>query len=125
MTIPAHAELIQAMCAFDLLGFQTEADRTASLTTCCATPADRARQRHAARLRPRGEDRRVPIGVHVDEVRAQAEAPANRRFATRLRANLLERLILSVDRWTIPRACASASRRLSAFWKTIRTGEAT
>ena len=31
-------------------------------------------------------------------MRAQAEAPANRRLATRLRANLLERLILSVDR---------------------------
>jgi trehalose 6-phosphate synthase len=39
-----------------------------------------------------------PIGVHVDEVRAQAEAPANRRYATRLRAHLMERLILSVDR---------------------------
>ena len=39
-----------------------------------------------------------PIGVHVDEVRAQAETPVNRRQATRMRANLLERLILSVDR---------------------------
>src|SRR6185312_17223916 len=29
MTIPAHAELIRAMCQFDLLGFQTEIDRTA------------------------------------------------------------------------------------------------
>jgi trehalose 6-phosphate synthase len=39
-----------------------------------------------------------PIGVHVDEVRAQAETPINRRQATRMRANLMERLILSVDR---------------------------
>jgi trehalose 6-phosphate synthase len=39
-----------------------------------------------------------PIGVHVDEVRAQAETPLNRRQATRMRANLLDRLILSVDR---------------------------
>ncbi len=29
MTLPAHAELVRAMAAFDLLGFQTEADRTA------------------------------------------------------------------------------------------------
>jgi trehalose 6-phosphate synthase len=29
MTDPAHAELIRAMCRFDLLGFQTESDRTA------------------------------------------------------------------------------------------------
>jgi trehalose 6-phosphate synthase len=28
-TIPAHAELARAMCAYDLLGFQTEFDRTA------------------------------------------------------------------------------------------------
>ncbi len=27
MTVPAHVELIRAMCHFDLLGFQTEADR--------------------------------------------------------------------------------------------------
>ena len=29
MTVPSHAELVRAMCAFDLLGFQTEPDRTA------------------------------------------------------------------------------------------------
>jgi trehalose 6-phosphate synthase len=29
MTIPSHAALIQSMCAYDLLGFQTEIDRTA------------------------------------------------------------------------------------------------
>src|SRR4029077_8190206 len=39
-----------------------------------------------------------PIGVHVDEVRASAELPRNRRQATRIRAALLDRLILSVDR---------------------------
>jgi trehalose 6-phosphate synthase len=99
MTIPAHAELIRAMCAFDLLGFQTEADRTAFSDYVL---------RHAGGiasgdgvLRAFGREVKTgifPIGVHVDEVRAKAEAPANRRFATRLRANLLERLILSVDR---------------------------
>ena len=29
MTDPAHAELVRAMCRFDLLGFQTEEDRGA------------------------------------------------------------------------------------------------
>jgi len=104
MTIPAHAELIRAMCAFDLLGFQTETDRTAFADYVV---------RHAGGSLVGGGlagdgalrvfDRVVktgvfPIGVHLDEVRAQAEAPANRRFATRLRANLVEKLILSVDR---------------------------
>jgi trehalose 6-phosphate synthase len=100
MTIPSHAALIQAMCAYDLLGFQTEVDRTAFLDYVL---------RHAGGV-PVGAEGAVqvfgrvvrtgvyPIGVHVDEVRAQAETPVNRRQATRMRANLLERLILSVDR---------------------------
>ena len=100
MTIPAHAELIRSMCAYDLLGFQTEIDRTAFIDYVV---------RHAGGVPVAGADavsvfgRTVrtgvyPIGVHVDEVRAQAETPVNRRQATRMRANLLERLILSVDR---------------------------
>ena len=100
MTIPSHAELIRAMCVFDLLGFQTETDRTAFLDYVL---------RHAGGVLVEAEGmisvfgRRVrtgvyPIGVHVDEVRAQAETPVNRRQATRMRANLMERLILSVDR---------------------------
>jgi trehalose 6-phosphate synthase len=99
MTIPAHAELIRAMCAYDLLGFQTEVDRTAFLDYV---------QRHAggsvtpdSSVAVFGRVVRTgvyPIGVHVDEVRAQAETPVNRRQATRMRAFLLDRLILSVDR---------------------------
>ncbi len=99
MTVPAHAELIRAMCAYDLLGFQTEVDRTAFVDYLL---------RHAGGT-PKGDgvvlvfDRLVrtgvyPIGVHVDEVRAQAETPLNRRQATRMRAFLMDRLILSVDR---------------------------
>ena len=98
MTIPSHAEVIRAMCAYDLIGFQTDIDRQAFLDYLL---------RQAGGVLA-GEtiqvfDRIVrtgvyPIGVHVDEVRAQAETPVNRRQATRLRAYLMDRLILSVDR---------------------------
>jgi trehalose 6-phosphate synthase len=99
MTIPAHAELIRAMCAFDLLGFQTEADRAAFSDYVLRHAGGTARGDGVVHAFDRVVKTAVfPIGVHVDEVRTQAEAPANRRFATRLRANLLERLILSVDR---------------------------
>jgi trehalose 6-phosphate synthase len=99
MTIPAHAELIRAMCAFDLLGFQTEGDRTAFADYVVRHAGGTGAGNGVLRIDGRTLKTGVfPIGVHVDEVRAQAEAPANRRFATRLRANLLERLILSVDR---------------------------
>ncbi len=99
MTIPCHAEVIRSMCQYDLLGFQTEQDQAAFLDYVI---------RHAGGA-PLGDgavlvyDRIVktgvyPIGVHVEEVRAQAELAANRRVATRLRATLLDWLILSVDR---------------------------
>ena len=100
MTDPVHAELIRAMCQFDLVGFQTEDDRSAFADYVL---------RHAGGSAPDGGwlkafDRTVktgvyPIGVHVDEVRHEAEAPANQHYASRLRASLLGRsLILSVDR---------------------------
>jgi len=104
MTIPSHAELIRAMCAYDLLGFQTEIDRSAFmdyvLRHAGGVPIEVDGVRNGAvavfdRVVRTGV---YPIGVHVDEVRAQAETPVNRRQATRMRANLMERLILSVDR---------------------------
>jgi trehalose 6-phosphate synthase len=99
MTIPAHAELIRAMCAFDLLGFQTELDRTAFVDYVLRQAGGVALASGTVSVFGRVVRTGVyPIGVHVDEVRAQAEAPANRRYATRLRAHLMERLILSVDR---------------------------
>jgi trehalose 6-phosphate synthase len=100
MTNPAHAELVRAMCHFDVLGFQTEADRSAFcdyvLREAGGALLDDGRLAAFGRIVTTGV---YPIGVHVDEVREQAEAQANRPFATRLRATLLGRpLILSVDR---------------------------
>jgi trehalose 6-phosphate synthase len=88
MTIPAHAELIRAMSQFDLVGFQTEDDMTAFTDYV---------ERHAPALETRTGV--YPIGVHVDDVRREAEAPAHQNTATRLHESLLGRpLILSVDR---------------------------
>lgn len=119
MTIPAHADLFRAVCQYDLLGFQTEIDRSAFVDYAV---------RHAGGLFRDGAlsiyDRVVrtgvyPIGVHVDDVRAQAELPRNRRQATRIRAALLDRLILSVDRLDyskgLPRRFAAFERFLTEF----------
>jgi trehalose 6-phosphate synthase len=98
MTIPAHAELFRAMCRYDLLGFQTEVDRAAFIDYAVRHAGGSV---HADRLSIYDRVVRTgvyPIGVHVDEVRAAAELPRNRRQATRIRAALLDRLILSVDR---------------------------
>jgi trehalose 6-phosphate synthase len=100
MTNPAHETLVRAMCHFDLLGFQTEDDRSAFADYLL---------RHAGGSSPAAgvynafghtvKTGVYPIGVHVDEVRSEAEAPAHQRYATRLHDSLLGRpLILSVDR---------------------------
>jgi trehalose 6-phosphate synthase len=99
MTIPCHAELIRAMCAYDLLGFQTEIDRTAFLDYGVRHAGGTATAGGAVSIFGRTVRTGVyPIGVHVDAIREQAETPVNRRQATRMRASLMERLILSVDR---------------------------
>jgi trehalose 6-phosphate synthase len=115
-TIPCHAELIEAMCAYDLLGFQTEIDRTAFTDYIRRDAAgsslgsnDEAGGKAFGRTVRTGV---YPIGVHVDQIRAQAETPLNRRQATRMRANLLDRLLLSVDRLDYSKGLR---QRFSAF----------
>ncbi len=99
MTVPSHAELIKAMCQYDLLGFQTEQDRAAFVDYAIRHAGGRMVGEGVLSIYDRIVKTGVyPIGVHVDEVRAQAELAANRRVATRLRATLLDWLILSVDR---------------------------
>ena len=62
MTIPSHAALIRSMCAYDLLGFQTEIDRAAFIDYVLRH-ADGVAGRRRGRgpgVRPRGADRRLP-----------------------------------------------------------------
>ena len=100
MTIPAHAELIRALCQYDLLGFQTEADRAAFVDYVTREAGGRAlvgrRVSAFGRVVKTGV---YPIGVHVTQTRREAASPANARQATQLRASLLDGpLIMSVDR---------------------------
>ena len=99
MAIPPHAALIRAMSAFDLIGFQTQSDRTAFSEYVMRHSGGADGGNGTLLAFGRAVATGVfPIGVHVDEIRAQAESPANRRSATRMRAKLPERLVLSVDR---------------------------
>jgi trehalose 6-phosphate synthase len=100
MTIPAHAELIRAMCQYDLLGFQTEADRAAFVDYVTREAGGRALVgRRVAAFGRVVKTGVYPIGVHVTQTRREAASPANARQATQLRASLLDGpLILSVDR---------------------------
>jgi trehalose 6-phosphate synthase len=105
MTVPAHAELARALCHFDLVGFQTEADRAAFEDYVLRQAGGRrlaGGRAGSGELAAFGRTVRTgvyPIGVNVEEVRAQAEAEENRRQVARLGASLSGgKLILSVDR---------------------------
>ena len=59
MTIPAHADLFRAMCRYDLLGFQTEIDRTAFIDYAVRHAGGSVQRDVSVDLRPRGAHRRL------------------------------------------------------------------
>ncbi|MBE9606395.1 alpha,alpha-trehalose-phosphate synthase (UDP-forming) [Acetobacteraceae bacterium H6797] len=99
-TIPAHAELIRAMCQYDLVGFQTESDRHAFTDYLTRQSGGQMLENGAVSCFGRVVRTGVyPIGIDVTEVRAQAEAERNQTEAQSLRAGLLGKsLIMSVER---------------------------
>jgi len=119
MTIPSHGELFRAVCQYDLLGFQTEIDRAAFVDYAVRHAGGSMRDEMLSIYDRIVRTGVYPIGVQVDEVRAQAELPRNRRQATRIRAALLDRLILSVDRLDyskgLPQRFAAFERFLAEY----------
>jgi trehalose 6-phosphate synthase len=99
--LPCHAELLQALLAYDLLGFQTEIDRTAFVSAIGAVFDEASiRSDGTIRLGTRTIDTGVfPIGVDVGAV-ARAAARAETGAAVQhLKDGLLgRRLIIGVDR---------------------------
>lgn len=103
VNVPPHRELVEALCSFDLLGFQTDTDLRAffEYVECEAGGAvDRAA--HPARVEAFGRTLRAaayPIGVYPDEIAALAKAGENGRAVKALAASLRGRqLVMSVDR---------------------------
>ncbi|MGV2289091.1 alpha,alpha-trehalose-phosphate synthase (UDP-forming) [Trinickia sp. YCB016] len=104
LAVPPHRQLVEALCSFDLLGFQTEPDLRAFCDYVvheaageCEHPANgpstiRAfgRTLHAAAY---------PIGVYPDEIAQLAKAGARGKPVRTMKATLHGRkLIMSVDR---------------------------
>ncbi|WP_250451933.1 alpha,alpha-trehalose-phosphate synthase (UDP-forming) [Caballeronia sp. ATUFL_M2_KS44] len=104
LSVPRHRELVEALCAFDLLGFQTEPDLRA-FCDYVETEAGGALTRHAQKpveVRAFGKTLKAaayPIGVYPDEVRALAKDGESGRDVQTVKATLHERkLVMSVDR---------------------------
>lgn len=97
-TIPPHHALAQAMCAYDVVGFQTGSDARAFSDYCeqCLGV-----ERESGGLRTAQRRVRVgtyPIGIDVDDVATMARAKRSRQVAA-MKSGLDDRkLIISVDR---------------------------
>ncbi|HEX3348684.1 MAG TPA: trehalose-6-phosphate synthase [Acetobacteraceae bacterium] len=100
MTIPAHRELMRAVCGYDLVGFQTRIDRQAFLDYLVQYGGGRAGARGEVSAFNRVVQTGVyPIGVDVGEIQAQAATPVDGRQAARLAASLGDgKLAIGVDR---------------------------
>jgi trehalose 6-phosphate synthase len=99
--IPPHAELMRAMCAYDLVGFQTESDRDGFLSYLEHEPSGRIGISRGL-VRAFGRELRAavfPIGIDVDEIAALAAQSVGSRHRERLLDSLRDRkLMVGVDR---------------------------
>ena len=104
LSVPRHRELVEALCSFDLLGFQTAPDLHA-FCEYIETEAGGTLTRHAAKpydVRAFGKTLKAaayPIGVYPDEIAALAKDGESGRDVKIVKATLHERkLVMSVDR---------------------------
>lgn len=98
--LPNHRDLVAALCAYDLIGFQSRSDLHGfrDYVVRCAGGEDLG----GGMLRAFGRRVHVavfPVGIDVDTIAAQAEAAAKSRQTRRLRDSLGDRsLMIGVDR---------------------------
>ena len=100
MTIPVHADLARALCQYDLIGFQTESDRRAFEDYVLREADGHLLPGRALMAFGRVVRTGVyPIGVQTEEIREQAEPPADCPQMARLHRSIGDsKLIISVDR---------------------------
>ncbi|ATZ11841.1 alpha,alpha-trehalose-phosphate synthase [Erwinia amylovora] len=73
--LPPHAELLQMMCEYDLLGFQTESDRVAFIECVSSlTPLQSDGKQHRAFDHAFATEV-YPIGIEPDSIKEMAEGP--------------------------------------------------
>ena len=104
LAVPPHRQLVEALCSFDLLGFQTEPDLRAFCDYVvheaageCEHPANGPSTIRAFGRTLHAEA--YPIGVYPDEIAQLAKAGARGKPVRTMKATLHGRkLIMSVDR---------------------------
>lgn len=97
--LPLHQALLEQMCDFDLLGFQTENDRQAFLDCLAAqTRVSTHKDKHHQAWGKAFRTQVYPIGIEPDEIARQASGPLPPKLA-QLKAELKNvQNIFSVER---------------------------
>ncbi|WP_153099853.1 alpha,alpha-trehalose-phosphate synthase (UDP-forming) [Paraburkholderia hayleyella] len=104
LAVPPHRELVEAMCSFDLLGFQTEPDVQAFCDYIVYEANGSVERPPQGPRRIEAFGRRLqvaayPIGVYPDEIAELAKAGERGRPVRMMKATLHARkLVMSVDR---------------------------
>ncbi len=117
-SIPQHARLARGLCAFDLVGFQTDRDtanfRRYLIQNCGAEAIDDVRLRVFDRL---VETRSFPIGTDPAEMAEMAVGPAGRAAAQRIGRIIDSRaLVIGVDRMDYSKGLP---QRMEAFGRML------
>lgn len=117
--VPHHAELVEAMLSYDLIGFQTDEDRRnfedylefeLGLPVADGAVTSPSGLTHLATF---------PIGIDVDEFSARATKATTRAEVNRLRTSLQgAKLVLGVDRLDYSKGLAN---RIRAFDRMLET----
>ncbi len=119
--LPVYGELLQAMLAYDVLGFQTEPDRDAFRSAVASMWGEQTlTSDHTVTL----GDRRVvtgvfPIGVDVDAIQREAVESQNTDACKRMLAGLLgRRLMIGVDRLDYSKGLVERFKAYERFLET-------
>ncbi|SAI59276.1 alpha%2Calpha-trehalose-phosphate synthase [Bordetella ansorpii] len=118
-TVPPSRELAQAMCAYDLLGFQTEADQQA-FGDYCERYLQAQRAGNVLSLQGRlVRTGAYPIGIDPESVTEMSRANRSRQVVA-LKSGLADRkLIISVDRLDYSKGLVE---RFNAFEQLLEHG---
>jgi trehalose 6-phosphate synthase len=122
MSLPHHRELIQAMLAYDLIGFQTDEDRANFADYLVHELGLMMRGDAVASQRGITRLATFPIGIDAAAFADRAVRSINRAEVARLRASLLGgRLVIGVDRLDYSKGLDT---RFRAFDLALRTNPA-
>src|SRR5690606_33874190 len=119
--LPVYGELLQAMLAYDVLGFQTETDRDAFRGAVAYVWGEQALQ-PGNRVSVSGRTvitEVYPIGVDVDSIQREAVESLSTETCKRMVAGLLGRkLMIGVDRLDYSKGLVERFKAYERFLET-------